>query len=321
MRRSIFTLLLLALLTLAVALPAAALADPLAAPWNGQPISAGIGPTYGEEWPVAVPSDEAVASLQGPPDSSLAIMPYAAIASELDKFQAEAKAAKLPQRMTWWVTGKSAGGRDMYAVVINALETGAQRSAYQRWQNLRSKELINPAVAQTLLEAWGDKVKMPIFIEADINGNEYEGTDAMMQVIRDLTTTPYGQNETVDKLLDHCILVVVPTSNPDGRVISIRGNVAVADTNRDYFLQSQPEEQIDSVLQQQYLATAALHLHGYVGPMLIDGDTKPLNPGTDAVNYYTWNTMRSRRPGATSRRRLRHAEPRARLERERRPHS
>ena len=59
---------------------------------------------------------------------------------------------------------------------------GAQRSAYQRWQNLRSKELINPAVAQTLLTAWGDKVKMPIFIEADINGNEYEGTDAMMQV-------------------------------------------------------------------------------------------------------------------------------------------
>jgi hypothetical protein len=93
-------------------------------------------------------------------------------------------------------------------------------------------------------------------------------------------------------LLDHCVLVVVPTSNPDGRVIGIRGNAAVADTNRDYFLQSQPEEQIDSAIQQQWLATAALHLHGYVNPMLVDGDTKPLNPGTDAVNYYTWNTKR-----------------------------
>ena len=292
MRRLLLVPLLAALLLLLLA--AAASAAPLAAPWNGQPISPGIGPTYGEPWPVPVPSDEAVVNLQGSPhdSSTLAVMPYADVAPELAKFQAEAKAAGIPARMTWYVSGQSAGGRDMYAVVINDTETGAQQSAYQRWQNLRSKELINPAVAQTLLAAWGDKVKMPIFIEADINGNEYEGTDAMMQVIRDLTTTPYGQNETVDKLLDHCILVVVPTSNPDGRVIGIRGNVAVADTNRDYFLQSQPEEQIDSAIQQQYLATAALHLHGYVSPMLVDGDTKPLNPGTDAVNYYTWNTKR-----------------------------
>ena len=47
--------------------------------------------------------------------------------------------------------------------------------------------------------------------------------------------------------------------------MGIRGNVAVADTNRDYFLQSQPEEQIDAI-QQQWLATGALHLHGYVTP-------------------------------------------------------
>ena len=187
----------------------------------------------------------------------------------------------------------------MYAVVINDLETGAQRSAYQRWQNLRDKELINPAVAQTLLAAWGDKVKMPIYVEADINGNEYEGTDAMMQVIRDLTITPLGTNAAVDKILNHSILVVVPTSNPDGRVMGTRGNgggpnnvPGVADTNRDYFVQSQPEEQIDAAIQQQYLATGALHLHGYVNPMLIDGDTMPLNPGTDAINYYTWNTKR-----------------------------
>ena len=276
-----------------------AYAAPLAAPWNGQPISHGIGPTYGESWPVPVPPDEAVANLQDPSQSTLALMPYADIAPELQKFQDDAKAAHIPARMTWWVSGKSAGGRDLYAVVINDVETGAQRSAYQRWKNLRSKELVNPAVALTLLNAWGDKVKMPIYIEADINGNEYEGTDAMMQVIRDLTTTPYGQNETVDKLLDHCILVVVPTSNPDGRVMGTRGNgggpdnvPGVADTNRDYFVQSQPEEQIDSAIQQQYLAPGALHLHGYGNPMLIDGDTKPLNPGTDAVNYYTWNTMR-----------------------------
>ena len=300
MRRWFALLPVLAALLLAV--PALAYAaGPLAAPWNGQPVSPGIGPTYGEPWPVPVPSDEAAANLQGPPhdSSTLAIMPYADIAAELQKFQDEAKAAQIPTRMTWWVTGKSAGGRDMYAVVINDMETAAQRSAYQRWQALRSIELTNPTAALKLLHAWGDKVKMPIYVEANINGNEYEGTDAMMQVIRDLTVTPYGQNATVDNLLDHCILVVVPTSNPDGRVMGIRGNgggpnnvPGVYDTNRDYFLQSQPEEQIDAAIQQEYLATGALHLHGYVNPMLVDGDTKPLNPGTDAINYYTWNTAR-----------------------------
>jgi len=300
MRRWLLSLFTLGLLALAGAVPAVALAD-LSAPWNGQPVSIGLGPTYGESWPVPVPSDEAVANLQGPPhdSSTLAVMPYADVAPELAKFQAEAKAAGIPARMTWYVSGKSAGGRDMYAVVINDTETGAQQSAYQRWQNLRGKELLNPAVAQTLLAAWGDKVKMPIYVEADINGTEYEGTDAMMQVIRDLTITPLGTNAAVDKILNHSILVIVPTSNPDGRVMGTRGNgggpdivPGVADTNRDYFLQSQPEEQIDAAIQQQWLATGALHLHGYASPMLVDGDTKPLNPGTDAINYYTWNTKR-----------------------------
>jgi hypothetical protein len=299
MRKGFLTLLALGLLTLIVAAPA--LADPLAPPWNGQSVSPGIGPTYGETWPVPVPSTEAVFNLQGAPHdaSTLAVMPYIDIAPELAKFQAEAKAAHLPTRMAWYVSGKTAGGRDMYAVVVNDLETAAQRRDYARWQVLRGAELTNPFLAQRLLHSWGGNVKMPIYVEADINGNEYEGTDAMMQVIRDLTETARGQNATIDKLLDHAILVVVPTSNPDGRVMGTRGNgggvnnvPGVADTNRDYFVQSQPEEQIDAAIQQQWLATGALHLHGYVNPMLVDGDTMPLNAGADAINYYTWNSMR-----------------------------
>jgi hypothetical protein len=219
-------------------------------------------------------------------------MPYAEIGPLLAQFQTEATAANLPQRMTYRVSGQSAGGRDMYVAVVNDLETANQRRDYARWQHIREIELTNPAAAQVLLASYGSDVKMPIYVEADINGNEYEGTDAMMQVLRDLTTTPLGDNTAVDNILNHAILVVVPTSNPDGRVMGIRGNAGVADTNRDYFLQSQPEEQIDAAIQQQWLATGALHLHGYETPMLIDGDTMPLNPGTDATTYYTWNSKR-----------------------------
>ena len=292
MRRWFLALLLVALLLLVGA--AAAAAAPLLPPWDGNPISHGLGPTYGESWPVPVPINEAVYNLQGAPHdtSTLAVMPYADVGPLLAQFQTEASAAGLPQRMTYRVSGQSAGGRDLYVAVVNDLETANQRRDYARWQHIRDVELTDPAAAQALLAWSGSNVKMPIYIEADINGNEYEGTDAMMQVIRDLVTTPLGVNTTVDELLNHAILVVVPTSNPDGRVMGIRGNAAVADTNRDYFLQSQPEEQIDAAIQQEWLATGALHLHGYVSPMLVDGDTKPLNPGTDAIKYYTWNTQR-----------------------------
>ena len=105
----------------------------------------------------------------------------------------------------------------------------------------------------------------------------------------------------MDNILDHCVLVIVPTSNPDGRVTGIRGNSAVADTNRDYFLQSQPEEKIDAALQQEFLATGALHLHGYVTPTLDRrSDTMPHNPGLQYDIFSKWNTKRDGTTRTTS---------------------
>ena len=46
----------------------------------------------------------------------------------------------------------------------------------------------------------------------------------MMQAIRDLVTLPRGTNPPVDELLDHAIVVVIPTTNPDGRVAGRRQN-------------------------------------------------------------------------------------------------
>jgi hypothetical protein len=290
MRRFLFPVFLLVALLLAFAAPA--LAVPLAPPWDGNPVSALLSPTsFGlADWAGGSYATEAVASKQTAP---LALMPNSAIGPTLGLIQSEAATAGLPPRMDYWVSGQSAGGRDMYAVVVNALETANQRRDYARWQNIRNIELTDPVGAQALLDSYGDNVKMPIYIEANINGTEYEGTDAMMQVIRDLTTATRGDNATIDKILDHCILVVVPTANPDGRVAGIRGNSAVADTNRDYLVQSQPEEKIDAALQQEYLAPGALHLHGYVTPTLIDGLTMPHNPGLEYDIFAHWNQLRT----------------------------
>src|SRR5262245_34613028 len=165
-------------------------------PWDGNPISAGLGPTYGEQW-CASADDENV-----PQSDPLALIPYGAIGCTLDQFEDEAAAAGVPDRLDYDVIGHSVLGRDMYGVVVNALETPEQRRDYARCQQLRQIMLTDPAQAQALRESWGQDVKLPMFIEANIHGGEREGTDAMMQVVRDLVTLPRGTSEIVDQILD-----------------------------------------------------------------------------------------------------------------------
>jgi Zinc carboxypeptidase len=270
---------------LVVAAPAGADPGP---PWDGTPISPGLGPTYGEAW-CAPTTGEAVDSLQGPP---LALIPYAAIGCSLAQFQTEAANAGVPARMTYSVIGQSAGGRDIYAAVVNDLETADQQRDYSRLQQVRALELVDPAGAQALLDSFGDDVKMPLLYEANIHGGERESTDAIMQVLRDLVTTPYGTNDVVDEVLDHAYLVVIPTINPDGRVIGQRSNAAGIDMNRDFLVQSQPEVKAEVALQHEVLPTAGIGMHGYVNPTLVDGLTKPHNPGIEYDLFLKWNQPR-----------------------------
>jgi hypothetical protein len=150
----------------------------------------------------------------------------------------------------------------------------------------------DPAQAQSLLASWGSNVKLPMFIEANIHGNEEEGTDAMMQVVRDLATLPYGANPTVDDLLDHAIIVVIPTTNPDGRTNGVRRNPNGFDLNRDFLVQSQPEVRANATFQLQWLAPVGLAMHGYYSPTLVDGLTKPHNPGIEYDLFVRWNQRR-----------------------------
>ena len=276
--------LVIVLFLLILAAPAFAL-DP---PWNALPISHGLGPTYGESWPEGSLTGEAVANMQVAP---LALMPYAAVPTLLAQFQAEATAAGVPARMTYEVLGQSAQGRDIYGVVINAMETPEQVRDFGRWQTIRSMMMTDPAGAKALLASYGNDVKMCVY-QSHIHGNEYEAVDSNMQVIRDLTVTPRGVNPTVDKILDNDVVVVLMDNNPDGRVNGTRGNPTGTDPNRDFFVQSQPEQQIAVAYMQRWLPTAFIEGHGYYTPTLIDGVTIPHNPGIEEDSYQHWNVQR-----------------------------
>jgi len=258
-------------------------------PWNGNPISPGLGPTYGDPWCANAAPGTSIANQQGAP---LALIPQEAIACTLAQFEDEAVANGVPDRMSYGVIGHSAGGRAMHGVVVNALETPEQRRDFKRWRQIREIELTNPEAAQSLLDRFGENVKMPIFIQANIHGNEEEGADAMMQVLRDLVTLPRGTNPIVDEILDHSILIVIPMENPDGRFAGTRANGNGFDMNRDFLVQSQREVQASVALQQKWLAPVGLDLHGYVDPTLIDGLTKPHNPGLEYDTFLYWNQRR-----------------------------
>ncbi len=83
-RRSLILVLLSALVA-----PASA-SGQLAPPWDGNPISRGLGPTYGEEWCEAQSPGSGEARQQDPP---LALIPGEAIGCTLESFEAEADAA------------------------------------------------------------------------------------------------------------------------------------------------------------------------------------------------------------------------------------
>ncbi|HSK16083.1 MAG TPA: M14 family zinc carboxypeptidase [Gaiellaceae bacterium] len=222
------------------------------------------------------------------PAGSFPHIPYYAIGCTLDGILADS----LDSRMSLEVIGQSAGGRDMYGVVINQLTTPEQQRKWQRWEQWRSIALEDPDRAQALLEKWAGEIKVPIYVQGAIHGNEYEGVESNMQLIEELATTPYGTEQWIDDILDDVVVVFNVIQNPDGRVAGTRANSNGFDLNRDFLTQSQPETRNSVAQMQKWLPVNMLDLHGYVTPMLIEATTKPHNPSIDYDLWIKWNQSR-----------------------------
>src|SRR5215208_4686782 len=183
------------------------------------------------------------------PAGSFPHIPYYAIGCTLEAIEAES----IGDRMSVRVFGHSALGRPMYLVTINALETDEQQRDFDRWSKLRRLALDDPAKAIADLGGYGDDVKVPIFIQSAIHGNEYESVDAVMQLIERLATTPRGADAEVDAILDSTIPVFNVIQNPDGRFAGTRANSNGFDLNRDFLTQSQPETRNSIRIMQKWL--------------------------------------------------------------------
>ena len=153
--------------------------------------------------------------------------------------------------------------------------------------------LRSPIAAQSAAApASAADIKVPVFIQGGIHGNEYEGVDAAIDTIEKYATTPYGTDPKIDAILSHAILVFNPIQNPDGRVAGTRANGNGFDLNRDFLTQSQSETIASVSWMKSWLAPEMLDMHGYVTPTLIEATTKPHNPSIEYDNWLKWNQAR-----------------------------
>ncbi|BCJ57920.1 M14 family metallopeptidase [Micromonospora endophytica] len=173
-------------------------------------------------------------------------------------------------RISVEVIGQSVLGRDLHLVLATAPMSDAQ---WKNWQELSDLRFSDPHAAQAKFAAGGyDNWRTPLFINNNIHGNEWEGTDASLKVLRELAfaTDP----ATVEMLNKHVIAFVV-TNNPDGRVAATRANANGFDMNRDYITASQPEVRAVRAQLVRYSPLTMLDIHGYVSCTLIEPTTGP----------------------------------------------
>ncbi|MDT0328297.1 M14 family zinc carboxypeptidase [Nocardiopsis lambiniae] len=201
---------------------------------------------------------------EDPADHSikLGLTPYHELAPTLNDLM------ETSDRVSAEVIGTSTRGRDLYLVTVTEPENRARADRQRRMRELISDDPERADRDRTL----PDRYKAPVLVNANIHGNEWEGTDASLRVIEELATSG---NADTEEMLEGTRLYFVLTANPDGRVAGTRANAAGFDLNRDFVTVSQPET---AAVRQVMIDTQPLVMvdqHGYVNGTLIEPCTPP----------------------------------------------
>ena len=179
------------------------------------------------------------------------------------------------------VIGHSAGGRNLFLAIIAA--DGENQGRFGYYKQIRKLMRNDPEAAIDLLET--KNVKVPVFINGSIHGNEYPGTDTCMRLVRRFA---YYNGEEIRSILDNVVLLINVCQNPDGRVLGQRRNAADFDVNRDLFNLTQPESQTTVKVVREWNPMVFLDLHGFVNPMLIEPCTPPHQPNMEYDLFLKW---------------------------------
>ncbi|HEU4425739.1 MAG TPA: M14 family zinc carboxypeptidase [Pilimelia sp.] len=238
--------------------PATALA--LGATGEGQPdarLDAGADRGYPRQNRLPVfPEDPTDKSIK------LGLTPYHAIAPRLNDLQARSN------RVSAEVIGRTALGRDLYLVTLTAPERPAETRQQHAWRALIEDAPVRAARDRALLARY----KSPVWINGNIHGNEWEGTDGALRLIEEIAT---ATDAATARLMRRTRIYLTVTNNPDGRVAGTRANGNGFDLNRDYATSSQSESRAMRDVGIGTQPLVMLDEHGYTGTTLIEPATAP----------------------------------------------
>ena len=188
------------------------------------------------------------------PDSTVAAEDYHTYETLTSELQG--LAAKYPTLMTVTSAGKSVQGRDLWYVQItsNKLQTA---------------------------------VKPNLLYISSMHGDEVVGKELLIYFMRDLLAS-YGTDSRKTALVDHAVLFIMPSMNPDGTFLKERFNANGIDLNRNFPGMTEdpfdpnraPETEAIIKLHKQYHFTLALNMHTGAVCFNIPWDSKA-NDGTD----------------------------------------
>ncbi|GIJ77037.1 Zinc carboxypeptidase [Micromonospora phaseoli] len=203
-----------------------------------------------------------------PVDPSDASIPMNLIAYH--DIPAALRALQQSGRISVEVIGQSVLGRDLHLVVATA---PMRDTEWKKWQQLSDLRFSDPRAALAKARTGGyDSWRTPLFVNNNIHGNEWEGTDASLQVLQELA---FSTDPEITRMLDQHVIAFVVTNNPDGRVAATRANTNGFDMNRDYITASQPEVRAVRAQLVRYSPLTMLDIHGYVNCTLIEPTTGP----------------------------------------------
>ncbi|WP_312877870.1 M14 family zinc carboxypeptidase [Lentzea indica] len=196
----------------------------------------------------------------------LNLAPYHSLAPKLNALQQKSN------RISVEVVGQSGLGRDLYLVTLTAPESPAQTRLQEQFRASIEEGRKVPA----------GLYKAPVWINNNIHGDEWEGTDGALRVIEHLATS--DDSETKNLLRRNRIYFNL-TANPDGRVAGTRQNNAGFDLNRDFATSSQPENRVMREIVENTQPLMMLDEHGYVENTLIEPTTPPHGQNYDFDLY------------------------------------
>lgn len=201
---------------------------------------------------------------ENPADKSirLGLAPYHSLAPRLNALQ------RLGDRVSVEIAGRSAGGHDLYLVTVTSPESAQQAGDQERMRERIEHSPGSAAKDEKLRAAY----KTPVFINNNIHGNKWEGTDAALKLIEELAK---AKDSRTVRLLDSTRLYFNVTANPDGRIAGTRANGNGFDLNRDFITATQPEARAIRQIAIDKQPAVMLDLHGYVNGTLIEPTTPP----------------------------------------------